>query len=95
MTTNLQSLDLVVLEKVIGLMKTHRIDCIELGDIKILKTKHDVVKPENATTSASNKTVFTDEELLFHSTSHPITLKQIEELEAGNLVINPRKGKKG
>lgn len=84
-------INLETIESLIKLMTANRVDCIELGELKILKIKHDPVKADKDNVT-SKKSIFTEEEVLFHSTTNALTLQQIEELEAGTLVINPTKG---
>lgn len=82
-------MDLKQIEELMVLMTKHKIDQIEVEGMKLVKSKHEM-PAQNKDNSSFNKRVnLSDEELLFYSTTPSLTLKDIEDLEAGKLVINP------
>jgi hypothetical protein len=67
-----------------------KLDSLEYGNLKIVKTRHET--PKTSSQSITNSAFLSDEELMFASTMAPALTQ--EELEA--LAVNPppRKNKK-
>lgn len=81
-------LTLEMIQALSKLVVDHKLDSLKLGELEIVKSKHEGIK--NEPRSSANLASMSEEELLFYSTSAPALT--IEEVEA--LAVNPPPRKK-
>lgn len=85
-----------IISQLIKLVVENKLDKLELGDLKIMKTRYESPKQEQK--SLNNNTSINDaDELLFWSTSSPsLTQEQIAELAMNGLpdLPKPKRGRK-
>lgn len=83
-------LTLELIQALAKLVVDHKLDKLKLDALEITKTKHEV-SHEPMVNNLASKQQFTDEELLFWSSSAPaLTPEQVEALS-----VNPPPRKKG
>lgn len=77
-----------IINEIMEMMVKHRVDRVKLGELELLKTKHEGSKANN--NSSSIAVPMSEEELLFYSTTAPaLTPEQVEAL-----AVNPPSRKK-
>lgn len=79
-------LDLNTIDSLMKLMITNKIDQLKLGDLLLTKTKHDAPKAEANSSAFNGDGIFSDEELLYFSSTGPSSLTP-EQVAA--LAVNP------
>jgi hypothetical protein len=86
-------LSVEIIEQLVKIAVANKLDRLKVGDLEILKTKHDVPKTESK--NLNNPASVNDaDELLFWSTSSPsLTQEQIEAL-AVNELPKTKRGRK-
>lgn len=81
-------LTLELIQALSKLVVDHKLDRLKLGDLEILKTKHEVAKSDRP--AVPNLASMSGEELLFYSTTAPaLTVEEVEQL-----AVNPPPRKK-
>ncbi len=71
---------LELVQQLAKVLTTHKLDRLELGELVLVKTKHEAARAESLPNNitASNQDI---EDILFHSTSAPeLTLEQLSSL---------------
>ena len=64
-------LTLEIIKELAQLLDLHKLDKIKLGDLELVKTKHESLKTSNSNSVIGINRELDDEELLFYSSSAP------------------------